>query len=194
MGKGRESTNEKFCLFCFVLARKERISKTPHAFNAVEQAHGASISQSRQKRGRERRRREREKRKREIERGALSLSLGPRGKRGRGKEEERRQPLSQFPSVLFSLYAPLLTGSQTTLVPGAPSRSIDRSRTSSCSFQSAANDGIESRARWLKSLGWAKTQRPARPKKAAGELRGEGEGRWGFWGRGFRSWRREGRG
>ena len=200
MGKGRESTNEKFCLFCFVLARKERNFKnTTRVQRSRTGAWRLNISiapkkRARERERRERERREREKRKREIERGALSLSLGPRGKRGRGKEEERRQPLSQFPSVLFSLYAPLLTGSQTTLVPGAPSRSIDRSRTSSCSFQSAANDGIESRARWLKSLGWAKTQRPARPKKAAGELRGEGEGRWGFWGRGFRSWRREGRG
>ena len=110
--------------------------------------------------------------------------MGKRRKRRKKREgsgEARRGVANSFSALSFrnrpgkpslsTLYCPLLTGSQTTVVPGAPSRSIDLSLTSSCSFQSAANEGIESRERWLKILGWAKTQSPARPKKAT---KGEG--------------------
>jgi ribosomal protein L12E/L44/L45/RPP1/RPP2 len=79
-GKVERVLMKSFVCFVLFLHEKNGISKTPHAFNAVEQAHGASISQSRQKRGHEREKEERgkeerEKKEKEKSREGLSLSL-----------------------------------------------------------------------------------------------------------------------
>ena len=112
MGKGRESTNEKFCLFCFVLARKERNFKnTTRVQRSRTGAWRLNISiapkkRARERERRERERREREKRKREIERGALSLSLSRSPREARERRRASATSLSVPLRPFLSLRAP----------------------------------------------------------------------------------------
>jgi len=112
MGKGRESTNEKFCLFVLFLHEKNGFQKhhtrstQSNRRMAPQYLNRAKKEGARERKKREGKKRERKKKKRNRERVSLSLSRSPREARERERRRALATSLSVHPRPFLSLRSP----------------------------------------------------------------------------------------